>query len=156
TGLLSFPIPSREFISTSRVLDITREIDRLARESGTVMPVAVLAEWRPDNPGTSLIDSLTNAKREHERIKRRMIALQEELDWEVYRIYSLTEAGASEEIVIDQLVGIDANDRPFLWQENHAPASVPEPWKPVYETRRRLLRADHNLKLIETLVYKRP
>ena len=68
-----------------------------------------------------------------------MIALQEELDWEVYCAYSLTKNGASDQILNDRLIGIDAEDRPFLWEGDQAPAGVPDAWKSVYKERRRLI-----------------
>ena len=156
TGLLSFPVPCDRHGNTGRVQEIAREIDKLSSKARSLMPMAVLADWHPDTAGSNLSDSLATAEREHKRIKRRMIALQEELDWEVYRAYSLTEEGACEEILSDQLLGIDVQDRPFLWEEDQSPTGVPDSWKSIYENRRRLLRSDHSLKLIETHVYKRP
>jgi len=156
TGMLSFPLPSDDKWKKSRVLEIAREIDSLAIKAGSILPAFVLANWEPADSSINLDDLLVSAEREHQYTKRRMIALQEELDWEVYSVYSLTEEGASEAVLGDRLVGIDAKDRPFLWEGDQAPAGVPVSWQPLYEKRRHFLKSKSSLKLVETLVYKRP
>jgi len=156
TGLLSFPVPGDDHGRMSQVLVIAKAIETLASKDASIMPSVVMTDWHQGDNGMKLGDTLAAAEREHELIKRRMVALQEELDWEVYRAYSLTEEGASEVILSDRLVGIDAEVRPFLWKDDRAPEGVPQLWKTTYEKRRQLLKSDENLRLIETLVYKRP
>ena len=92
----------------------------------------------------------------HSRIQNRMIALQEELDWEVYYLYSLIPEGASKEILFDHDQGIPTEVRPFLWEGDMAPPEIPNHWRAVYEKRRKLISANGNLSLIETPVFKRP
>jgi hypothetical protein len=156
TGMLSFPLPSGEDWSKGRFLEIARELYNLAARAGFTLPAIVLAKWEQPDSNEDIATMLAESQREHQLIKRRMIALQEELDWEVYRLYSLTDQGASEQILRDLPHGIASEERPFLWETDLAPTPVPDTWKSVYERRRRLLRTDANVKLIESLVYKRP
>jgi hypothetical protein len=156
TGLLSFPLPNESRRNESRVFDISDELVSLAIKASSLLPAAVLSDWDSNREGTSLSRVLSEAECDYQRIKRRMIALQEELDWEVYRAYSLTEEGACEKILTDHLLGIEPEDRPFLWEDNHASDGVPVSWKPVYEKRKQLLRSKSRLTLVETPVYKRP
>ena len=53
-------------------------------ELGGVRAVSRLCQAHPDPRA-----SWTTARVEHEQIRGQMIALQEELDWEVYRLYGL-------------------------------------------------------------------
>ncbi|GAA0739611.1 BREX-2 system adenine-specific DNA-methyltransferase PglX [Dactylosporangium roseum] len=79
TKLKSFPIPART--STVRA----RALDRLAQELAAVRPAAVCGAGVPTR------QTLDAAKAGYARIRGRMIALQEELDWEVYWLYGLLD-----------------------------------------------------------------
>lgn len=63
--------------------DHGRALDELARRLVSVRPAALCAREVPTRAG------LDAARMEHERIRGQMIALQEELDWDVYRRYGL-------------------------------------------------------------------
>lgn len=84
-----FPLPADLPIELGRVLD------RLARELSAVEPSAVCAEGMPSR------ERLNVARTEHEQIRARMIALQEELDWDVYRRYGLISEDDAAELVAD-------------------------------------------------------
>jgi hypothetical protein len=60
-------------------------LDGLARRLTAVSPASVAAE------GTPTRERLVAARREWESTRARMIALQEELDWQVYAIYGLLD-----------------------------------------------------------------
>lgn len=77
TKLEEFPLPVELPLERARVLD------ELAQRLAATEPTAVCAAGLPT------IKRLDGAFAEHCRIRGRMIALQEELDWEVYRLYGL-------------------------------------------------------------------
>jgi hypothetical protein len=77
TNLEDFPLPTELPLESGRVLD------ELAQRLSSVRPSAACAMSVPTREG------LDSARSEHDRIRARMIALQEELDWEVYRLYGL-------------------------------------------------------------------
>ncbi|SBW22686.1 hypothetical protein FDG2_2982 [Candidatus Protofrankia californiensis] len=64
-------------------LGLARELDWLAQRLTTVSPANVAAEGTPNR------ERLDKARAEWESTRARMIALQEELDWQVYRQYGL-------------------------------------------------------------------
>ena len=70
-------------LPTAMPLDFGRELDALAKQLSATEPSAVCAT------GTPTRDRLDAARVQHTRIQRRMIALQEELDWDVYHRYGL-------------------------------------------------------------------
>jgi hypothetical protein len=72
-------------------LDLGRMLDQLAQELDRVEPSAICSRGVPTR------EQLDEASKEHHRLRMRMIALQEELDWECYRRYGLlTEAEAAD------------------------------------------------------------
>ncbi|WP_328962540.1 BREX-2 system adenine-specific DNA-methyltransferase PglX [Streptomyces virginiae] len=77
TRLQEFPLPD------ALPLALARELDRLAQELARHEPSAVTAT---DAPTRAALDE---AKAAQERIRARMIVLQEELDWTVYGAYGL-------------------------------------------------------------------
>jgi hypothetical protein len=66
-------------------LPYAAELDRLARELAATTPAAVLAIHPPGR------EFLAQARARWESIRARMLAIQEELDWEVYRRYGLVD-----------------------------------------------------------------
>ena len=64
-------------------LEFGRELDGLAQQLASCEPSAVCADGVPTR------ERLDAARAEYERIRGRMIALQEELDWDVYQRYGL-------------------------------------------------------------------
>lgn len=79
TKLQDFPLPA------TLPLELGRELDTLANRLAALEPSAVCAEDVPTR------ERLAAARAEHDSLRRRMIALQEELDWEVYRLYGLLD-----------------------------------------------------------------
>ena len=77
TTLRELPLPAQA------PADRGRELDALAQQLAAVEPSAVCADGVPTR------ERLDAANAEHERIRGRMIALQEELDWDIYRRYRL-------------------------------------------------------------------
>ena len=92
TTLQDYPLPNAFPLERARLLD------SLARELSARDPSAVCASEVPSR------DALASAQKESEEIRARMIAVQEELDWEVYRLYGL----------IDEDLTYGADDLPGL------------------------------------------
>ena len=76
-------------------LELGRELDGLAQKLGSVESAAVCAEGVPTR------ERLDAARVEHEHIRGRMIALQEELDWDVYRRYGLLDSAEAAELIAE-------------------------------------------------------
>ena len=89
TKLEDFPFPADLPTGRARVLD------QLAREWIPLQPGAVCDEQTPTR------ERLDAARDEYSRIRGRMIALQEELDWDVYRRYRLISTGDADELVAE-------------------------------------------------------
>ena len=87
--LKHFPLPAH------LPLEFGRELDRLAQRLSAVEPSAVCADGVPTR------ERLDAARVEHEHIRGRMIALQEELDWDVYRRYGLLDDAEAAELIAD-------------------------------------------------------
>ncbi|MBO4141922.1 BREX-2 system adenine-specific DNA-methyltransferase PglX [Micromonospora tulbaghiae] len=79
TKLQEFPLPS------AYPLGRARELDGLAQRLSSLTPAAVAASGVPTR------QRLAEAEVEYHSVRARMIALQEELDWEVYRLYGLID-----------------------------------------------------------------
>ena len=156
TALLSFPVPIElPSKNSSKLQEIVAEIDRLAARLHQVRPESIMNVIT--NIKTSTIcKALDDGRNLHTSIHQRMIALQEELDWEVYEAFGLSSTGASEDILNDVTQGIPADARPFAWESETAPESVPPLWRDVYSSRHTCLQSQKELAIIETLVYKRP
>ncbi|WP_165984585.1 BREX-2 system adenine-specific DNA-methyltransferase PglX [Streptomyces sp. YIM 98790] len=94
TKLQEFPLPAE------LPLALGRELDALAQEFAAHEPSAVTGS------GTPTRAALDEARAVQERVRARMIALQEELDWTVYGSYGLLTA---EEVVRTTLPGDPAD-----------------------------------------------
>ncbi|WP_424211371.1 BREX-2 system adenine-specific DNA-methyltransferase PglX [Streptomyces sp. BI20] len=77
TKLQDFPLPEK------LPLELGRELDSLAQEVANLEPGALVER------GVPLRDALDEARASHGRTHQRMVAVQEELDWQVYGLYGL-------------------------------------------------------------------
>ncbi|MGW7327579.1 BREX-2 system adenine-specific DNA-methyltransferase PglX [Streptomyces sp. NPDC054840] len=77
TKLQEFPLPER------LPLELGRELDSLAQELATLEPGTFVER------GVPLREVLDEARDRYVHIHQRMIAVQEELDWQVYGLYGL-------------------------------------------------------------------
>jgi N-6 DNA Methylase len=87
TGLGQFPLPA------GRPLSLARQLDALARDFAEQAPARVVARWATDRradaaPLAALLDAARTAAL---KLRGRMIALQEDLDWQCYRLYGLID-----------------------------------------------------------------
>ena len=87
-------------------LERGRELDRLAQELAAHEPSAVCRDSDADR-----CECLQTARAASDEIRARMIAVQEELDWEVYRLYGLID----EDLTYggDDLPGLALGERAF-------------------------------------------
>ena len=156
TGLQAFPIPfNLRDAKAMSVLSIAKEIDLLAGQLTALHPKSVVLQWQ-NMQDVNLRNILETSGQKYELIKQRMIALQEELDWEVYKCFGLSDLGASVEILSNTEFGITSELRPFLWESDIPPDSLPTAFDDVYQQRRKILQSNPAIAIIEDLVFKRP
>lgn len=97
TKLEEFPLPGDLPVDRARLLD------EMAQRLGDLAPAAVAGSAVPTR------ERLTAARAEYELIRARMIAVQEELDFEVYRLYGLID----EDLTHPDPPGIKLGERAF-------------------------------------------
>jgi Domain of unknown function (DUF7008)/Eco57I restriction-modification methylase len=158
-----FPLPSVLPMKRGHVLG------GLAQALDGVALSAVCAERMPS------AKRLTAAREEVERIQAQMIAVQEELDWECYRLYGLVEDDLT--YPGDDLPGLTLGERAFeialarkvkageeetAWFSRHGSTpitEIPEQWPEAYrdlaQRRLELIASDPNIRLLERPEYKR-
>ncbi len=162
-----FPLPS------TLPLEFGRELDALAQQLAVVEPSAVCATEVPTR------DRLDAARAEHARIRTRMIALQEELDWDVYHRYGLLTEDEAAGLVAEpgSVPNIDLGLRAFeivlarkvasgevetQWFARHRstpvteiPKEWPQEYRDVVARRIEMIERDRNIGLIERPECKR-
>ncbi|MEV4296064.1 BREX-2 system adenine-specific DNA-methyltransferase PglX [Microbispora rosea] len=89
TKLQEFPLPP------VLPLKLGRDLDRLARRLREVEPSAVCTDGVPTSA------RLDEAQAEYNEIHGGMVALQEELDWEVYKLYGLLSDDEAAELCVE-------------------------------------------------------
>ncbi|MBB5114468.1 hypothetical protein FHU28_004307 [Micromonospora echinospora] len=164
TNLARFPLPS------AYPLDLSREIDGLAQRLATVTPAAVAASGVPTR------ERLDAAAYEWHYVRGAMIALQEELDWQVYSLYGLLDEDfTAPESVRPPMLAL--GERAFeivlarkmrdegletQWFERHKskpitelPAHWSDEYRAVVERRIELIEGNRNIGLIERPECKR-
>jgi len=172
-------------LSSEAPLDITRRIQALADAQADVAPAEVIRRWTvgasadpPPAVWPTLKRALEEASATWHSNRRLMIALQEELDWQCYKLYGLT----ADELTypLEQVPGIDLGQRAFeivlarqvatgktstTWFERHGSTpitEIPAHWPANYKAlvQKRIDRIsgqalDANIRLIEQPEYKR-
>ena len=167
TKLQEFPLPQR------LPLELGRRLDTLAQELATYEPSYVCEHTVPDR------EKLDASRADHTRVRRQMIALQEELDWEVYGLYGLlseaetakvTRAGydvpeialgeRAFEIVLARKMA--AGEAETVWFSRHGstpiteiPARWPDWYKEIVQARIDLIERRKDIALIERPECKR-
>ncbi len=163
TKLKQFPIPA------GAPLERARELDRLAQRLSQSLPAAVVEEAAPTS------ERLAQAWAGVEALRARMVAVQEELDWECYRLYGLTDEDLT--VPTDELPDLNKGERAFeivlarkmaageaesTWFERHGsmpitelPAHWPDSYREVVERRIALIGQDRSIRLLEKPEHKR-
>ncbi|MBT2396442.1 BREX-2 system adenine-specific DNA-methyltransferase PglX [Streptomyces sp. ISL-100] len=166
TNVQEFPLPARYPLTRAT------ELDALAQQLSATSPTAIASD--PEKPPTA--EALDFARDEWLRIRGRMIAVQEELDWEVYGIYglhqdltapvdSLPTSGlelGQRAFEIDLGRKADAGEAKTEWFRRHnstmissIPADWPEEYKLTVERRLEAIRNSAVIGLVERPEYKR-
>jgi hypothetical protein len=167
TRLEEFPLPG------SLPLESGRELDSLAQRLSSLEPSAVCASGVPTRA------RLDAARAEHRRVRGKMIALQEELDWDVYRRYGLIsdEEASGLVAVAGDVLELKLGERAFeivlarrvaageaetQWFARHRSTpitEIPKEWpagyREVVERRIAIIERDRNIGLIERPECKR-
>ncbi|MFC9849876.1 BREX-2 system adenine-specific DNA-methyltransferase PglX [Streptomyces prasinus] len=167
TKLQEFPLPS--FYPT----ELATQIQTLASDIVAISPAALTT----CEASTPTAGSLRTAKDEWKRIRGRAIALQEELDWQVYAAYGLSK----EEITApcESIPGIEPAERAFAivlarkaergevnttWFTHHnhnytqvteIPTHWPESYKQVVQKRIDTIESSRAIGMVERPEYKR-
>ncbi|MGY1979951.1 BREX-2 system adenine-specific DNA-methyltransferase PglX [Nocardia gipuzkoensis] len=148
-------------------LALARIMDALGKELATNSPAAVAVRVVPT------AEAIGIAHGESERIRSLMIAYQEELDWECYRLYGLIEEDLS---YPGEVPGIALGERAFeivlaravengqhtAWFERHRsvpiteiPAHLPADYQALLQRRLDTIASNPNIRLLEKPEYKR-
>ncbi|WP_433598463.1 BREX-2 system adenine-specific DNA-methyltransferase PglX [Nocardia sp. CA-135953] len=163
TKLEEFPLPAR--FPTA----LTTRLDELARDLATVSPNALCDNKVPT--ATTLRDGMTRWR----SIRSEMLALQEELDWQVYSIYGLQAADltaqdsevpelnfgerAFEIVVARRLSDGEASDQWFVRHGGTPTTEIPTSWPSSYRelVQRRIdaIETNRAIGMIERPEYKR-
>ncbi|GHJ17076.1 BREX-2 system adenine-specific DNA-methyltransferase PglX [Micromonospora sp. AKA38] len=163
TKLQEYPLPS------AYPLELSREIDGLAQRLAAVSPAAVA------DSGVPTRERLAAASDEWRSVRARMIALQEELDWQVYSLYGLLDeeltapADAVQElklgerafeIVLARKMRDEGLETQWFVRHGSEPITeLPAHWSPEYravvERRIAVIEGNRNIGLIERPECKR-
>jgi hypothetical protein len=167
TNLEKMPLPS------DLPVDRGRELDELAQQFLATQPSAVCAQTTPTR------ELLDGVRAVHEQIRRRMIAMQEELDWDVYRRYGLIAGkdvaglvakplsvpplGLGErafEIVMARQMSAGELETQWFARHNSEPITeIPEGWPGEYRAvvarRIEMIEQNRDIRLIERPEFKR-
>lgn len=168
TNVAEFPL------CTGRPLDIATRLDTQSRQLAALQPAALLATG--PLPTRASLDS---ANQQAAQLRRQMIAQQEELDWQCYRLYGLLPAGVTADEVeytgapVEVALGerafeivlarrIVAGSEQTTWFERHGsspmtdiPAHWPEDYRSVVARRIELIERDKSIGLVERPEFKR-
>ncbi|MFV9456941.1 BREX-2 system adenine-specific DNA-methyltransferase PglX [Rhodococcus sp. NM-2] len=163
TTLKDFPLASAYPLTQARI------IDTLAQELATHTPAAVAAETVPT------AEALELARKETERVRAFMVAHQEELDWECYRLYGLIDDDLT---YPGELSGLRSEERAFAidlaravedgadtsWFRHHnhnytpiteIPTHLPADYQALMQRRLDAIAANPSLRLLEKPEHKR-
>lgn len=167
TKLEQFPLPRTLPLERARVLD------GLARELSSTVPSVVIMAWLEERG--LLAETLASARGRWEKLRSQMIWVQEELDWEVYRLYGLVESDLT--YSQNDMDGLELGERAFeialarqveagtettTWFSRHgsspildAPSSWPKAYLELVEGRLSLIDENPSIRLLEVPNNKR-
>lgn len=161
TTVKDFPLPATTPVERPKLLD------GLAHDLQQQSPAELATRETPTAVG------LESARTESERLRSSMIAHQEELDWEYYRIYGLIDEDLTSP---GELPGIALGERTFeialarrmkdgeatAWFERHGstpiteiPEHLPANYRDLLQRRLDAIEANPHIRLLEKPEYKR-
>ncbi len=150
-----------------RPVGLARELDALARELSATVPAAICESCTPTAA------ALAKGREKAASLRARMIALQEELDWQCYGLYELLEnpplaqppqplqlGQRAFEIVLARRLA--AGEEQSAWFTRHGstpitdiPADWPEAYRRIVQQRIDIVESNANIALIERPECKR-
>lgn len=164
TKLLEFPIPEK------KPLTLAQKLDELGTQIVKYLPTSFIKTQTPTQ------DNIEYMKTRFIETREQMIALQEELDWQCYNFYQIT----NEELWMPEIAyvpRIKIGERAFeiimarkitdgaletRWFERHGstpvteiPGNWPEDYRRLVQRRIELIESDKDIRLIEQPEYKR-
>lgn len=161
TTLQDFPLPA------STPIERPKTLDDLAQAVSRQAPREVAANELPS------ASSLSAAKAEYEHLRGLMVAHQEELDWDYYRIYGLidddlTYTGKVPEIILGQrtfeiaLARRMKDGEETAWFDRHSstpiteiPNHLPADYQALLQRRLDAIESNPHIRLLERPEYKR-
>jgi hypothetical protein len=163
TQLQGFPVPEH------KPLALALQLNTLGRQYSELMPDAVVAAAMPTSK------RLADGRTKTETIRGRMIALQEELDWQCYQLYGLLAEDLRytgddlPELALGQRAfeivmarDMSKGDLQTTWFERHGsqpitelPTHWPADYRKLVERRIKLIKTNKEIGLIEKPEYKR-
>ena len=167
SNVADLPLPSEVPLSRSRCLD------DVARQLSAAAPGRVVARETP----TLLV--MKQGRQDYDALRARLVAEQEELDWEVYGLYGLLNACATSSGLVydDEPPGLELGQRAFeitlarkaaagekdtAWFTRHGSTpimEIPEHWPADYralvQRRLDLIASDPQIALLEKPEHKR-
>lgn len=155
-------------------LDRARTLDMLARDLHGIAPAAVVQRWLAA-PKEHLSDKLAAAEVRWRGLRARLILEQEELDWEIYRLYDLidfdlTYSGSAIDGIllgqrafeVDLARRVEEGVEETAWFERHnstpitgLPEAWPDDYKALVKRRLDLIDTDKAIRLLERPEFKR-
>jgi len=172
TKVADFPLPDGDLSWRGE------RVDEAARLYFASCPSSIIERWKGDSlqevqKDDSLGRLLQAAKDRASLMMAQMISLQEEIDWECYRLFGLLD----DDLTIDTPPSIELGQRAFeiymarqiaagdlttTWFERHGSVpitEIPDHWPDDYrrlvERRIKLIQTDTNINLVERPEYKR-
>lgn len=167
SNVAKLPLP------TDYPVSLSTSLDALAQQLDDSDPSVTAAKSAP------IVTVLRDMRREWERIRARMITLQEELDWRVYSLYGLCSDDLSEVVSSDsfEIPDISLGQRAFEitlarrvaaeeasgeWFRQHnstpiteIPAHWPAPYREIVQKRIDAIESNRAINMVERPEYKR-
>jgi len=162
-GRLPVPESWKQGVLRERLIGVTQEIDTNSQSLARLTPSRAIEDALAEK--TDIDKVWSRFQTERQRLRSRMIVLQEELDFTVYAMFGLTDQGTLCDPAQLPAVSIDAGDRPFdiVRGKNEdgfpVPSSIPPHWpenfRAVWQKRIEGIESSAELRLIEDPHYKR-
>lgn len=165
-GLKKFPIPNE---GKEIIVNLTKLMDQLLQTLGKVEPIAVFKKNEAE-----IKQNVTTFQTETNRIRGRMIALQEEIDWYCYSLYQVCESvwisktelpmvnlgeRAFEIVLARKIISENSNSTWFARHNSkpitEIPGHWPEDYQKLIQTRIDAIESNKLIRLIEQPEYKR-
>jgi hypothetical protein len=163
TGLQRFPLPD------VMPVDLSRQLERSGKHIKAVLPEALVSRLTPE------AHTLLESRQEAEHIRAKMVALQEELDWQCYQLYGLLSEDLrytgddtpevalgqrSFEIVMARQMAKGELETTWFVRHGSTPVTeIPTQWPAAYrkvvERRTNVIETNKEIALIEKPEYKR-